>query len=134
MCIFVYLTPFANKHILSAITQELCKHDAHGNQLKTQITIEFTIMSVAKASHADVAKSNIEEVVLQGGNALDHTKPVPSSFEHMQGLVDSSATVTCNVNFVSNNWGPFLQKIKLFIEIVGTIAEVRHRANQLRGF
>lgn len=72
---------------------------------------------------------NIDEVVVQGGNVLDCMKPVPSSFEHMRGLIDSSAAVTSNVNFVSNNWGPFLQKIKLFIEIVGAIAEVRHRVD-----
>ena len=84
-------------------------------------------MAVSKASHVDVAKLNIDEVVVQGGNALDCMKPVPSSFEHVRGLVDSVAAVTSNVNFASNNWSPFLQKIKLFIEIVGAIAEVRHR-------
>jgi hypothetical protein len=116
--------PFDNSHILSVVTRELCQYDRHGNQRKSEIVIQFTIVAISKASTADTPELNMEEAVAQGKDALNLMKPAPSSFEPIQALLDTSTTVVDTVQSVSNIWGPFLQKLKLFTELVDAIAEV----------
>ena len=105
------------------VTRELCKHDRYGNQRKAQTVIQFTIGADSKAS--DAPELNMGEAVAQGKDALDLMKPAPSSFEPIQGVVDTSATVINNAKSMSNTWGPLLQKLKLFTELVDKFAEVR---------
>ncbi|KIM85063.1 hypothetical protein PILCRDRAFT_817902, partial [Piloderma croceum F 1598] len=94
------------------VTRELCKFDvAHGNPCKTQTIIEFTIAAVPKASDAGVL--NMEEAITQQRDVLDSMIPAPSLVTPIQETVDTSAT-----------WGPLLQKIKLFTELVDSIAEI----------
>ena len=62
-----------------AITRELCKYDAHGNQDKTNTLYEFTIVTVPKASKAAVLE--MEEAVTQADNAVDRMAAGPSSLE-----------------------------------------------------
>jgi hypothetical protein len=105
------------------ITRELYKHDDQGNQIKTQIIIEFTIVAISEAS--DTAGLNIKEAVSQGKGAIDRMKLAPLSVVQIERAVDTSATVIGNTK---NNCGPLLQKIKLFTELVDGIAKVRHRS------
>jgi hypothetical protein len=112
-----------NRHLLSAVTRELCKFDALGNPCKTQTIIEFTIAAVPKASDAGVL--NMEEAVTQQKNVFDSMMPAPSSIKPIQEAGDTSATGLNNIQSVSATWGPLLQKIKLFSELVDSIAEVR---------
>ena len=112
-----------NKHLLSAVTRELSKFDALGNPCKTQTIIEFTITAVPKASDAGVL--NMEEAITQQKDVLDSMIPAPSSVKPIQEAVNTSATVLNNIRSVSAIWGPLLQKIKLFSELVDSIAEVR---------
>jgi hypothetical protein len=115
---------FANYHILSVITRELKKPNTHENQRSTKSIIEFTIIAVSKAS--DAAGLNIEDAVAQAQDAIDGMQPAPSSLGRVQGAIDTSTTVIDNIHSMSNIWNPLLQKVKLFSDIVGTIAEVRH--------
>jgi len=106
------------------ITRELCKDDANGKQCKTQTIIEFTIVAISKASDA-AGSLNMDEAVTRGKEALNLMKPPSSSFESIQGVTDATATnVKDNIQSVSNNWDPFLEKVKLFTQLVDTIAEV----------
>jgi len=57
---------------------------------------------------------------------FDGIQPAPSSLGQIQEAVNTSATVIDNIHFISNIWSPLLQKVKLFSDIAGTIAEVRH--------
>jgi hypothetical protein len=116
VCTFSSCVSSADKHLLSVVTRELCKFNVHGNPCKTQTIIELTIAAVPKASDAGVL--NMEEAITQQKNVLDSVMPAPSSVKPIQGAVDTSATV-------SATWGPLLQKIKLFSELVDSIAEVR---------
>jgi hypothetical protein len=105
-----------------AITRELYEHDAQGNQNKTQIIIEFTIVAISKAS--DATGLDMKEAVAQGKAAIDQMKRAPLPVGQIQGAVDSSPTVIGNIKSMSNTWGPLLQKIKLFTELVDGIAKV----------
>jgi hypothetical protein len=84
---------------------------------------------MSKAS--DAAGLNMEEAVVQGKDALVHMKLAPSSFEPIQGAVDTSVAVVTNIESLSNTWGPFLQKVKLFSELVDGIAHVSGRVDEL---
>jgi hypothetical protein len=108
---------------LSVVTRELCKFDTRGNPYKTQAIIELTIAAVPTASDAGVL--NMEEAITQQNNVLDSMIPPPLSINQIQEAVDSSATGLNNIQSVSATWGPLLQKIKLFSELVDSIAEVR---------
>ena len=66
----------------------------------------------------------MEEAVAQGKDAINRMKQIPSASEQVQGAVDISATVINDTQSVSDNWGPLLQKIKLFTELVDAISEV----------
>ena len=67
----------------------------------------------------------MKQAVVQGKDALDHMNLAPSSaVELVQQAIDSSTTLTNNIKSVSDTWGPLLQKIKLFTELVDEIAEV----------
>jgi hypothetical protein len=113
VCTFSSFVSSAHKHLLSVVTRELCKFDAaHGNPCKTQTIIEFAIAAVPKSSDAGVL--NMEEAITQQREVLESIIPAPSSVTPIQEIVDTSAT-----------WGPLLQKIKLFSELVDSIAEVR---------
>jgi hypothetical protein len=116
VCTFSSCVSSANQHLLSVVTRELCKFNAYGNPCKTQTIIELTIAAIPKASDAGVL--NMEEAITQQMNVLDCMMPSPSSVKPIQGAVDTSATV-------SATWGSLLQKIKLFSELVDSIAEVR---------
>ncbi|KIM75554.1 hypothetical protein PILCRDRAFT_669545 [Piloderma croceum F 1598] len=83
--------------------------------------------AMSKAS--DPAGLNIEGAVAQAKDALVHMKLAPSSFEPIQGVVDTSVVVVTNIESLSNTWGPFLQKVKLFSELVDGIAHVHPYAN-----
>ena len=111
-----------------AITRELCI-DCHKNQRKTAIVIEFTIAATSKVS--DAAELNMEEAVAQGKDALVHMNLASSSFEPIQGAVDTSVAVVANIKSVTAIWEPFLQKVKLFTELVDRIAHVGGRTNEL---
>jgi len=101
------------------ITRELFDHDGH----KTTSMLEFTIMSITEAS--DAADLNMGEAVAQGKDVLDRMKLMPSMFQRIRGATDVSGTVTNNIKPLSAVWGPLLQKIKIFTELVDEIAEVR---------
>ena len=73
----------------------------------------------------------MDEAVTRGKEALNLMKPPSSSFESIQGLTDATADVIDNIQSVSNNWDPFLEKVKLFTQLVDTIAEVRDRTEKL---
>jgi hypothetical protein len=113
------------------ITRELYRDGSHGNQCKTQISLEFTITALSKVSAADATGLNMEEAVSQGKGAVDHMMLAPSSLGPIQGAVDTSAAVISHVKSMSSTWGPFLQKIKMFTELVDEIAKVRHASDWL---
>jgi len=123
-----YWIPFANNHLLLAISQELFKFNSHRNQRKTQIVIEFTIVATSKASNA--AGLNMEEAVAQGKNALVHMKLVPLSFEPFQGTVNTSVAVVTNMKSLTTTWGPFLQKFRLFTKLVDGITHVSGQTDE----
>jgi hypothetical protein len=60
-------------------------------------------------------------------------KLVPSFLKPIQRAVDVSVTVINYTHLVKNTWSPLLRNIKLFIELVGAIAEVRNQSDQLDG-
>jgi len=80
---------------------------------------------VATSEDSDTAELDMEVAVTQGNDELDHMKPIHSSFEPIQEVVDTSATLMNDIKSLSDTWGPLLQKIRLFSELVDTIAEVR---------
>lgn len=119
---FSIIAIFANKHLLSAITRQLSNDEVHGNQHQTQMVLEFTIAMVSRAS--DAVTLNMEEAVKQGKVALDGMKQDPSAVNAIQGAVDNSAIVIDAINSVSGFWHPLVEKLKLFSELVDSIAEV----------
>ena len=132
VCIFLLPTfRVANNHPLSVISRELRKYDSCGNQCSTQVFIEFSIVTISQAANADGL--NTSEAVTRGKEALDRMKPAPSPLEPIQGVTNASANVIDNIKSVSNSWDPFLQKVKLFTELVDTIAEVRDGTHTLHG-
>jgi hypothetical protein len=119
------MNPFDDSHLLSVVTRELCKHDRHGNQQKTQIVIQFTIVAVSETSDADADELNAGDALAQAKDELSDVKSIPSRLEPIPGVVDTSATVINDTKSVSDIWGPLLDKLKLFTELVDKIAEVR---------
>jgi hypothetical protein len=105
------------------ITRELSKYDAHGNQRKTKSIVEFTIVTISKAT--DAAGLNMEEAFTQWRDPFQNMKPIPSSSQRIQAAVDISTVTNNNIKSLSDVWDPLLQKIKLFSELVDAIAEVR---------
>jgi hypothetical protein len=109
------------------ITRELYRDDDDGKQSNTQIIVEFIIVPISEASEApDAAGLNMKEAVTQAKTAVDNMKLAPPFLGPVQGALDTSATVINNVQSLSNTWGPFLQKIKMFTDLVDGITEVRH--------
>ena len=129
VCIFSGRSKFSNYHILLAITRELCKFDSRGNQRKTQVIIEFTIATTSKAS--DATEVNMEEAVVQGNDALLQMKMAPSSFEPIQGAIDTSVATATVIKSLSDTWDPLLQKVELFTKLVDGIAEVSVQTGDL---
>jgi hypothetical protein len=80
-------------------------------------------MAITEAS--DAAGLNMGEAVAQGKDVLDRMKLMSSMFQRIRGAADVSGTVTNNIKPLSAVWGPLLQKIKIFTELVDEIAEVR---------
>ena len=76
----------------------------------------------------------MEEAVAQGKDGLLQMKLAPSSFEPIQGAVDTSGAVVIHIQSLSNTWDPLLQKVKLFSELVDGIAHVSGRVDELCGF
>jgi hypothetical protein len=68
----------------------------------------------------------MEEAVTQGKQALENMASTPSSVERVQKAVDASETVTDGVTSIVNTWGPLLDKLKIFTEIVDKISEVEY--------
>lgn len=113
----------AHQRLLSVVTRELCKFNGLGNSYKTQTIIELTIMAIPEASDAGVL--NIKEAITQQKDVLDNVIPAPSSINQIREAVDTSAAGLTNIRSVSAHWGPLLQKIRLFSELVDSITEVR---------
>jgi hypothetical protein len=126
--LYIFLLPtFANNYLFSVIERELRKYDSCGNQRSTQVVIEFSIVTISQAG--DAARLNMSKAVMRGKEALDRMKPAPSPLEPTQGVTDASA----NIKSVSNSWDPFVQKVKLFTELVDTIVEVRYGTHKFHG-
>jgi hypothetical protein len=73
----------------------------------------------------------MEEAAAEARNALAHMKLAPSSIEPMQGGVNTSVAVVANIKSLTTTWGPLLQKVKLFTELVDGIALVSGRTDEL---
>jgi len=73
----------------------------------------------------------VEEAVAQGKDALVDMKLPPSSFEPVQGAIDTSVAVVTNIKSLTTAWGPYLQKLKLFTKLVDGIAHVSGRTDEL---
>ncbi len=73
----------------------------------------------------------MEEAVAGAKEALDHMKLAPSAIEPMQGAVNTSVAVVANISSLTTTWGPLLQKVKLFTELVDGIARVSGRTDEL---
>ena len=129
--LYIFLFPTFANHLLSVISRELHKYDSYANQRSTQVVIEFNIVAISQA--ADAARLNIGEAVAGGKEALGRMRPAPSPLEPIQGVTNASANVINNIKSVSNSWDPFLQKVKLFTELVDTIADVRDGTHTLHG-
>jgi hypothetical protein len=125
------LPTFANNHLLSVISRELRKYDSCGDQRSTLVVIEFSIVTISQA--ADAAGLNMVEAVARGKEALDRMKAAPSPLELIQGVTNASTNVINNIKSVSNSWDLFLQKVKLFTELVDTIVEVRDGTHKHHG-
>jgi len=85
-----------------AITRELCKYDAHGNQDKTN-TLTNYIVTVPKASKAAVLE--MEEAVTQADNAVDRM-----AADHRRWKRPPFCCCINGTKSVSQTWGPLLQK------------------------
>ncbi len=72
----------------------------------------------------------MEEAVAEAKDALAHMKLAPSSIEPMRGAVNTPVAVVANINSLTTTWGPLLQKIKLFTELVDGIARVSGRTDE----
>ena len=73
----------------------------------------------------------MEEAVAQGKGTLVHVSPAPSSFEPIQGAIDTSVAVVANIKSLTTTWEPFLQKLKLFTKLVDGVAHVSGRTDEL---
>jgi phage-related minor tail protein len=82
-------------------------------------------MALPKVPAADAPGVNMKEAVTQSKGAVENMKLAPLLLGPIQGAVDTSATVISDVKSMSSTWGPFLQKIKMFTELVDGITEVR---------
>ena len=75
----------------------------------------------------------MEEAVPQAKDEYVHMMQAPSSLEPIQGAVDTSVALVTNVKSLANTWGPLLQKVKLFSELVDGFAKVSGRVDELCG-
>jgi hypothetical protein len=108
--------------MLLVVTRELSKFDSRGNELKTQIFMEFTIAATSKTS--DAAGLDMEEAVVQGKDAVLSMKLAPSSFGLIQGAVDTSAVVGNDIKSLSATLDSLLHKVKFFTKLVDGITRV----------
>ena len=67
-------------------------------------------------------ESEMHEVVAQVNNAHDMVKPIPLSLDHILG----TAPIIDSTQSIAVNWAPFLDKVKLFAELMDRVSEVRH--------
>jgi hypothetical protein len=84
---------------------------------------------VATSKASGAGELNMEAAVTLENDEFDRIKPIHSSFKPNQEAVDTSATVINDIKFLSDTWGPLLQKISLFSELVDTIAAVGYRTD-----
>ena len=75
----------------------------------------------------------MEEAVSCAKDAFVRMKLAPSSFGPIQGAVDTSVAVVTDIKSLSNTWGPLLQKIKFFSELVDGISHVSGQVDNLCG-
>jgi hypothetical protein len=94
------------------------------------MAIEFTIAATSKSSGLDAVGLNMEAAITQGKNVVSHMKSVPSAFGPIQGAIDTAVAVEGDIKSLSNSWGPFLQKVELFTQLVNGIAQVSGRADR----
>ena len=113
------------------MTRELCRYDANGTPRKTNIVAKFTI--IPHTTFASTANMQMGEAVAQGNDAFAHMASPQSSLEPQQ-VVGISTIMVTTPRSIASAWGPFLDKIKVFTEIVDKISEVQYRTDQFSKF
>ena len=73
----------------------------------------------------------MEGAVAQAKDALVRMKLAPSSIGPMQDVVNTSVAVAVNIKSLTTTWGPLLEKVKLFTELVDGIARVSGQTDEL---
>lgn len=107
-----------------AITRGLCKFDRHGNICKTKATVEFSIEVTTKATNA--ANMNMNQALAQEKHAVELMKSAPSLpvLGDLQVAEDTLNTVIDDTVSLTGSWGPFIEKVKMFTEMMDKVAEV----------
>ena len=125
-----FITVFLRKTLLlnlgpPTVTRELCRYDANGTPRKTNIVTKFTM--IPHTTLASTTSMQMGEAVAQGNDTFAQMSSAPSSLEPRVSMVTSPQSVT-------SAWGPFLDKIKVFTEIVDKISEVQYRTDRIFKF
>jgi hypothetical protein len=106
------------------VTRNLRKNDKKGNSQELATVIEFNIVSFASSFEA--TKAQMDQAVDQAKEAYKHIGPSPSAAAVASAcdIVGVTVDVTPSVSNVLTAWEPFLEKVKLFTEIIDQFAEV----------
>jgi hypothetical protein len=88
---------------------------------EVQTVLEFTVARFATSD--ECIRDQLNEAVGEA-TAVDNMNPVPSLATGAGVVVDRTTTIADTVNPISAAWGPLLDKVKLFSEIVDKVSQV----------
>jgi hypothetical protein len=86
-----------------------------------QTVLEFSIAPFATSDER--LRDQLHEAVGEA-TAVDSMNPVPSLATGAGVVADRNTTIANTVNPITAAWGPLLDKVKLFSEIVDKVSEV----------
>jgi hypothetical protein len=113
-----------DNHEHRVVTRKFGKFNAHKDIHKTLISVEFLIVAINTPTSA--ASMNMDQALKQGKDTFNMMQTAPSSLGRIQEANDISAAVLGNVKSVAGTWDPFIEKLKIFTDIMDKISGVNN--------
>lgn len=107
----------------SALTLALSSPGTENSSSQNQtIGFSITLVNAPKYTSLLSADDGLSKAIV----AVEQMRVTSSALEPTQDVVSSSTTIIDNTKCIAATWGPLLQGLKRFTEIVDGISEVRH--------
>lgn len=113
-----------DNHGHRVVTRKFGKSNTHKDIPKTLISVEFLIVAINTPANA--ANMNMNQALDQGKDTFNLMQTAPSLLGRIQEANDISTVVLDNAKFVAGTWDTFIEKLKMFTDIMDKISGVNN--------